>query len=190
MLLLDEPLASLDRHLRDRLADDLASILREAGTTALLVTHDAEEAFAVADRIAVLREGRLVQSGGLDEVWRAPADAVTARFLGYATVLDPERSRALLALAHAAGVPALDEARPALALRRSALRLDDAGPVPATVTALRSASEQLRLRVGVDGVGELDAVAPWSQPLRIGDAVRLVLDGSRTAAVAEPHRQG
>jgi thiamine transport system ATP-binding protein len=183
VLLLDEPLAALDRHLRERLADDLSAILRRAGTTALLVTHDAEEAFAVADRMAVLREGRLVQTGALDEVWRAPADAVTAAFLGYATVLPPDRARALLGLAGAAGAPDLRDGQ-TLALRRSALRLAPAGRVTGTVTALRSASEQVRLRVEVAGVGELDAVATWSQPVRVGDQVALELDGSRTAAVA------
>ncbi|GAA1909915.1 ABC transporter ATP-binding protein [Nocardioides marmoribigeumensis] len=179
LLLLDEPLASLDRHLTERLADDLATILREAGTTALMVTHDAEEAFAVADRMAVLRGGRLVQAGGLDEVWRAPVDATTAGFLGYATVLAPDRARALAGLA---GVP-LAPGGEALALRRSALRVSDGGPVRATVTALRSASEQVRLRVEVAAVGELDAVASWAQAVRVGDEVTLGLDPSRTAAV-------
>jgi thiamine transport system ATP-binding protein len=178
LILLDEPLAALDRHLRERLADDLAAILRRAGTTALLVTHDAEEAFAVADRMAVLRGGRLVQAGGLDEVWRAPVDAVTARFLGYATVLEPGPAAALLA--RAGERPPGDRA---LALRRSALRVDPDGAVPARVVELRSASEQVRLRVAVDGVGELDAVASWALPVRVGDEVRLRLDASRTAAV-------
>ena len=178
MLLLDEPLASLDRHLKERLAEDLARILREAGTTALLVTHDAEEAFAVAGRMAVLRRGRLVQSGVLDEVWRAPVDAETAAFLGYATVLTPDRAGTLLALAGVAG-----QRGGALALRRSALRVTPGGRVRARVTELRSASEQARLRVAVDGVGELDAVASWAEPVRVGDAVALELDASRTAVV-------
>ncbi len=72
MLLLDEPLSALDAGLRERLAADLRDILREAGTTALMVTHDHEEAFAVADKLAVMRGGRIVQQGEISEVWRAP----------------------------------------------------------------------------------------------------------------------
>ena len=69
LLLLDEPLSALDAELRVRLAADLRRILREAGTTALLVTHDQEEAFAVADRLAVMRDGAVVQQGTTEEVW-------------------------------------------------------------------------------------------------------------------------
>ena len=63
LLLLDEPLSALDAGLRERLAGDLREILRAAGTTALMVTHDHEEAFTVADRMAVMRDGRVVQAG-------------------------------------------------------------------------------------------------------------------------------
>ena len=99
LLLLDEPLSALDRGLRERLATDLHDILRRAGATAMLVTHDQEEAFAVADRMAVMRDGRIVQGGTLDEVWRQPADGWTAQFLGYATVLTGDRARLLRDLA-------------------------------------------------------------------------------------------
>ena len=90
LLLLDEPLSALDRGLRERLAGELHDILRAAGATAMLVTHDQDEAFAVADRMAVMREGRIVQAGTLEEVWSRPADGWTAAFLGYATVLTGE----------------------------------------------------------------------------------------------------
>ena len=124
MLLLDEPLSALDRDLRERLAGELHDILRRAGTTALLVTHDQEEAFAVADRMAVMRAGRVVQAGTLAEVWRAPADAWTARFLGYATVLDGDGALALRDV-----VVDPRSAWTQVALRRSAIRLDPAGPL-------------------------------------------------------------
>ncbi|MFT4085103.1 MAG: ABC transporter ATP-binding protein [Nocardioides sp.] len=97
LLLLDEPLSALDASLRERLAGDLRRILVESGTTALLVTHDHEEAFAVADRLAVMRDGRIVQSGDLAEVWRHPVDPWTALFLGYARVYEGDAAALLRA---------------------------------------------------------------------------------------------
>ena len=179
LLLLDEPLSALDAGLRERLAGDLQRILREAGTTALLVTHDHEEAFAVADRIAVMRSGRIVQAGDLGEVWRAPADAQTALFLGYATVLDGARAVRLLAQA---GLAAAD----VVALRRSALALDPEGPLRGRVEEARATPDQVRLRVHVDGVGDLDAVAPLDAHCGAGDDVRLRVDRTRLAVVGRP----
>ena len=174
LLLLDEPLSSLDRTLRQRLAGDLRAILTEAGTTALMVTHDHEEAFAVADRMAVMREGRLVQHGPVAQVWERPADAETALFLGYARVLEGEAARRLLALAQRSGPGAV-------AVRRSALRLDPAGQLEARVLSTTAAPEQVRLVVEADGIGTVDAVAaPGTAPVP-GDRVRLRVDVSRLA---------
>jgi thiamine transport system ATP-binding protein len=103
LLLLDEPLSALDAGLRERLATDLRDILREAGTTALMVTHDQDEAFTVADRLAVMRAGRIVQQGDIAEVWRAPADPETALFLGYARVLDGPEAAVLRSTTALAG---------------------------------------------------------------------------------------
>ncbi len=81
LLLLDEPLSSLDRELRERLATELRDILRAAGVTAILVTHDHDEAGVIADRIGILDAGRLVQTGTLAELRASPADDRVARFL-------------------------------------------------------------------------------------------------------------
>ena len=81
LLLLDEPLSALDRALRERLAGELRTILRSAATTAIHVTHDQEEAFTVADRIAVLHDGRLEQIGTADELLAAPATDAVADLL-------------------------------------------------------------------------------------------------------------
>ena len=88
VLLLDEPLGSLDRRLRDRLLDDLAELFDALSVTALYVTHDQAEAFALGDRVAVMRAGRIVQEGTPDELWARPADEDVARFLGLANVRD------------------------------------------------------------------------------------------------------
>ena len=176
LLLLDEPLSALDAGLRERLAGDLRRILREAGTTALLVTHDHEEAFAVADRLAVMRAGRIVQQGGISEVWRHPVDAETALFLGYAAVLEGPAAAAVL---RAAGA----EERPAVALRRSALAVSENGELSGTVVSSRLTPEQVRLRVDIPALGEMDAVAPLDVHPGPGDRVSLRVDATRMAAV-------
>ena len=181
LLLLDEPLSALDRGLRERLAVELHDILREAGATAMLVTHDQEEAFAVADRMAVMRDGRIVQSGSLDEVWGAPADGWTAEFLGYATVLTGERALRLRELA------APGATWEAVALRRSALRVEAGGPLAATVEEARVTPDQIRVQLDVAGAGSLPGVADPGTDVRVGAQVRVAIDTSRIAAVPTGH---
>lgn len=82
LLLLDEPLAALDMSLRAALLADLDEVLRSTGTTAVFVTHDQAEAFAIADRVALMRTGRIVQIGDPDDVRAEPVDDQAARFLG------------------------------------------------------------------------------------------------------------
>lgn len=82
LLMLDEPLGALDRLLRDRLMDELRQILKRLGMTTLYVTHDQEEAFAVADRVLIMRAGEIVQRGAPEDVYRCPATPFVARFLG------------------------------------------------------------------------------------------------------------
>jgi len=81
LLLLDEPLSSLDRELRERLAGELRDILTATRVTTILVTHDHDEAGVIADRIGILDAGRLVQTGTLSELRAHPADERVARFL-------------------------------------------------------------------------------------------------------------
>ncbi|MGW7089544.1 ABC transporter ATP-binding protein [Streptomyces sp. NPDC054871] len=88
LLMLDEPLGQLDRSLRERLVVELRELFDELGTTVLAVTHDQGEAFALADRVVVMRDGRIAQSGTPLEVWRHPADEFVARFLGFDNVVD------------------------------------------------------------------------------------------------------
>ncbi|WP_210649915.1 ABC transporter ATP-binding protein [Nocardioides sp. SYSU D00065] len=176
LILLDEPLSALDATLRERLAGDLREILQKAGTTALLVTHDHEEAFALADRLAVMRSGRLVQDGAIDEVWRRPVDEETALFLGYARVLREDAARRVLA---AAGLPGA----PAVALRRSALVVDASGTLRAAVESARVTPEQVRLLVRADGIGVLDAVAPLGTRVSPGDEVTVRTDATRLSVL-------
>jgi ABC-type Fe3+/spermidine/putrescine transport system ATPase subunit len=88
LLLLDEPLGSLDRALRERLMNELRTILNRVGVTAITVTHDQQEAFALADKIVVMQAGRALQVGPPEEVYRHPASAAVARFLGLTNLLE------------------------------------------------------------------------------------------------------
>ncbi len=81
--MLDEPLGSLDRALRDALVGELRALFVQLGVTALVVTHDHDEAFALADRVIVMQAGRIEQSGPAHLVWQAPANAFVASFLGW-----------------------------------------------------------------------------------------------------------
>lgn len=97
LLLLDEPVGSLDRELRTRLIDELADMLRARQLTTIVVTHDQGEAFGLADRVAVMRTGRIIACAAPDVLWRNPPDEWTARFLGMTNfITDPERGRVLV----------------------------------------------------------------------------------------------
>ncbi|MGW7789706.1 ABC transporter ATP-binding protein [Streptomyces tricolor] len=85
---LDAPLGQLDRSLRERLVVELRELFGRLGTTVLAVTHDQGEAFALADRVVVMRDGRIAQTGTPLEVWQRPADAFVARFLGFENVVE------------------------------------------------------------------------------------------------------
>ncbi len=93
LVALDEPFGALDASLRHGLRTHVRRALREAGTPAVLITHDQDEALSVSDRVAVLRDGRVVQCGTPQQVYGCPVDAATATFLGGA-VLVPARARA------------------------------------------------------------------------------------------------
>jgi iron(III) transport system ATP-binding protein len=84
LLLFDEPLSNLDADLKERLRVEIATLTRETGATAVYITHDQSEAFALADRIGVLRDGRLIQHGTPEAIYNAPNSPFVARFTGLA----------------------------------------------------------------------------------------------------------
>jgi iron(III) transport system ATP-binding protein len=87
VVLLDEPWSNIDPLLRAAMRDDLAAILRETGVTVLLVTHEQEEAFSVADRIALMQDGRIEQTGEPEEIYYDPSSRWAAEFVGAANLL-------------------------------------------------------------------------------------------------------
>ena len=186
MLLLDEPLSALDRALRERLAGDVRAALLATGTTALFVTHDHDEAFAVADRIAVMDLGRLLQVAEPARLWHRPASRRVAEFLGYEAFVPV--ARAPRALAEAAAVAGAEG--DLLALGPGSLAMAPDGPLVGRVVASGFRRGVVESEVDVDGVGRLTVVQPSGAFLTAtaalpaaGDAVRLAPDPAAVAVV-------
>lgn len=96
LLMLDEPLASVDATLKSRLMIDLRRIIKKVGLTAVYVTHDQREAFGVSDRVAIMNEGRIEQIGTARSIYSDPRTVFVARFLGMRNILTPEVSSRLI----------------------------------------------------------------------------------------------
>jgi thiamine transport system ATP-binding protein len=152
-LLLDEPLGALDGPLRQRLQDDLRALFERLGLTVVHVTHDVGEAFALGDRVAILRGGRVAQVAAPDELWARPADDWVARFLGMRNV-ERDGDRATVTRPDSVTV----------------------GPgVGATVVAADRDGPVVRLRVRRDDGRELDAVSLGHAPA-VGATVSVEID--------------
>ena len=96
LLLLDEPLSALDARIRKHLREQIRNIQRELGLTTIFVTHDQEEALILSDRIFLMNQGRIVQSGDAETLYTAPADAFAAGFIGNYNLLDADSASRLL----------------------------------------------------------------------------------------------
>ncbi len=204
LLLLDEPLSNLDAALRERTREELRSLLKRLGMTAVFVTHDQEEAFALADRVAVLDRGRLQQVGAPEELYASPANPFVAGFLGRASFLAAAvagREGDLLACrlpsgavwrARApAGAALSTDAAVRVMVRPEALRIGPAASVDGAADAVdgrvldrRFAGAATFYRIATDG-GEL-LVQGGGSDADQGDAVRVRLrDGESAVAFAD-----
>ena len=181
LLLLDEPFVALDAPTRGELIADLSEVLADTGTAALLVTHDRDEAAALADAIAILHQGRLRQHGPAADVLEHPADGDCARTLGFDNVLTGALAATLLGR----------EARPvALRARDCEVRDPAAGDgVPASLRRVVPLGPVARAEVEVGGQ-VIQATAPvplpdWLHARSAGDAVALVLRADRARPLAD-----
>jgi iron(III) transport system ATP-binding protein len=188
LLLLDEPFSSLDADLRARLRHEIRLVLRRLGVTALLVTHDHAESLAFADRVGVIGEGRLHQWDTPARVYRDPADAFVAGFVGEGVLLDGTASRegtiltALGSLEAAPPAPAPGSRRRVLVRPQQVLRADRGHGADAEVRAADFTGADVLLELQLGDGSRL--AARWAEvdPPRVGDVVRIV-----AKAVAYPH---
>lgn len=170
VVLLDEPFASLDAGLREGTGRAVAHALREAKATAILVTHDQSEALSLADQVAVMRDGRLIQAASPREIYETPIDSGVARFVGAAILLDVEldaMSRHTHQVASPLGsldlVP--DDSWPERGPLRAIVRPEqihlttDGHGVPATVLDVSYYGHDAAVRMAVDGAARLRVTA-------------------------------
>ncbi len=161
LILLDEPFAALDTSLRTALRDDVKAVLATSATTAIIVTHDQTEALTMADTVAVMRAGRVVQVDPPTALYQRPVDLETARMIGEYNVVDAtvdgagvatsRFGRHAVAGSSAAGAPATVLVRP------EQIRPADDG-VEATIVSVRFEGATTELRLLVDG---LEVAARW-----------------------------
>ena len=207
LLLLDEPLSALDRALREQLATDVRTILRQGGTTALYVTHDQDEAMTVADRVGVMEGGRLLRLDTPQRLWADPASSKVARFLGFDVVGDFALAPGALRVVEAAeGEPGEPGERGGAAQTETLAAPETPGTLSATLPATALASrlrrgqwevevelnpERLAGLAGPDGLAEL--VGP-DGPAGVGADVPAEREPARatraTALTRRPHAPG
>jgi ABC-type Fe3+/spermidine/putrescine transport system ATPase subunit len=174
LLLFDEPLGALDRSLRERLLAELRAILQKSRVPAIYVTHDQEEAFALADRVALLHAGCIVRMGSPDQIWQDPGSVWAARFLGAGNLVEGiardgavetawGRFPLVCSHAHAAGE------RLQLLLRRERVRLDPGGELEGVVADVTFQKDHYQVRF------ESGLEFHLAERPRTGDRLRLQL---------------
>jgi putative spermidine/putrescine transport system ATP-binding protein len=195
VLLLDEPLSALDAKVRTTLRDEIRRIQTELGITTLFVTHDQEEALAISDRIGVMSDGRLEQTGTPTEIYRNPANAFVARFIGSmndlpATVIDAGHVRVLelvVPTQRAHSFAAGDDIRLLVRPEDLALVADEGGGLIGTIVSqtFQGAATTVAVRLAViDVLVTVHVVGSIEGLYRSGDRVAVAVDGER--AVFEP----
>jgi len=184
VVLLDEPFSSLDAALRASAGRAVARVLRHAGATALLVTHDQGEALSLADQVALMRDGRFVQVDSPSQIYEAPVDEDAARFVGGASVVSAivvdGQALGVLGPIPVAGVP---DGAVRLVLRPEQVEVTDAGEasshaaVKATVTEVSYYGAHIMLQLALPDGTTLAASGPSSRPPAVGAVVGVRIVG-------------
>ncbi len=168
LLLLDEPFSNLDQALRTRVRAEVRDIVKRAGTTAILVTHDQEEALSIADRLAFMDRGRILQVGTPDEIYSNPTSLACAEFIGDANVVRLEAHAGRVETRFGDFEAPVEEGRVALVLRPEDLQVMPGG-VPGEVVRREYYGHDQVLHVRLDDHSELRIrVAPHERLVAAG----------------------
>ena len=198
LLLLDEPFSNLDVALREQLAIEVREILKATGTTAVFVTHEQNEAFAMADEIAVMSDGRIQQQGSAYDLYHRPANRFVADFIGQgvfmdATVLDAHRLRIELGdvssatpIAVPGGIaPPSPGSRVDVLLRPDDVVHDDASPIQATVLQRAFRGAEILYTLQTDAGARVLSMVPSHHNHRLHERIGIRLDMDHVIAFAK-----
>ncbi|MFK8016515.1 MAG: ABC transporter ATP-binding protein [Gammaproteobacteria bacterium] len=179
LMLLDEPFASVDSTRRRLLREEARLALRDSGVPAIVVTHDADEAMELADRIAVVHAGRIVQYGTPEDVWRKPANRFIAELFGATDAIDAHVQGGQLMSAFgpidAGDVALTDGDHYAVIARTEAVRLIDDGQSSAHVADIRFLGDQYLVIAAVEGA-TIRATSRSKPSFDVGQAVAVSFD--------------
>ena len=191
VILLDEPYAGLDSRLRERIRDQMLHVLKAAGAAALMVTHDAEEAMFMSDRIVVLRDGQVVQTGRPINLYCQPKSAFVAEFFGEVNRVEGivENKRVITPIGWFAAPPALANGSAAsVVIRHEALLIDPGndgviGEVMESSLLGRASLIHLSVPTGTDKL-HLHARIPGLNSIEVGSQVRIKVDPAQSFVFA------
>jgi ABC-type Fe3+/spermidine/putrescine transport system ATPase subunit len=191
LLLLDEAFSALDKNLREAMQVELTLLLRRLHITAIIVTHDQREAFTVADRIAVMDAGRIVQVGAPAEVYRSPRSPYVIEFLGSANRLIGQGADGSLKTDIGVALPIAAKGRVQIYVRAENIRLSR---LPTPVHTVKPGTVELATFLGsiqryLVACGDMEVVceapAALDEAFRVGEQVYLDIDPSRCTLLAE-----
>jgi len=180
LLLLDEPFSSLDVELRQRLAHDLRTILKSAGATALMVTHDQAEAFAMGDRVGVMRDGQLHQWSNPYDIYHKPATRFVADFIGHGVLMEAtwqadlgaRRVRSVLGEWMVSGpTPAGESGRCQILLRADDIVHDDDSPFQGRILSKQFRGADFLYVLALDSGHEVMSLVPSHHDHALGERI-------------------
>jgi thiamine transport system ATP-binding protein len=183
LVMLDEPLGSLDRSLRERLIVELGEIFERVESTVLYVTHDQEEAFTIADRVAIMREGELVQEATPEDLWSAPAGVFISDFLGFTNRFAATAVNGRADLGWTTVPVDVADGPCQVVLRPDALILDEDGNISVTVAGSVFRGDHYLAHAQTRSGTRLSFSMP-TRP-RPGEAVRIRIDPDGVLALIE-----
>jgi iron(III) transport system ATP-binding protein len=191
VLLMDEPFSNLDRRMRDAIRDETIAILRETRATTIVVTHDPEEAMRIADRIVLMRSGRIVQEGAAEDIYRRPADLFAARFFCDFNEVEGEvRAGAVRTPLGIFPAPGLAEgARAVICVRPQGVKLLAPGfCLPGRAVSRRFLGEVDLVQVAVEGLERpLQARVREGFRAEVGHDVGVAIDENEVLVFAASH---